>query len=142
MSGTTYRASCGCGNISYDYTTAVAPEDWNVRTCNCAFCSQRPGHIHCADPNGSLRFSIADPDAVNRLRHGTRTADFIICAKCDGYMGAVMETEQGRFAVVNLQHLEDDLPLGQGSPIAQAGEDLETRMARRHKNWMPVIGDV
>ena len=142
MTGTTYRASCACGNITYYFETAVAPENWRVRTCDCAFCSRRIGHIHCSDPKGGVRFEIADPDQVIRERQGTRTADFIICAKCDGYMGAVMESDQGRFAVINLENLVDNLPLPEGHPIAWQGEDLETRLARRHKNWTPVIGGV
>lgn len=139
MTATTYKAACSCGNIHYDYTSAVAPEDWPVRTCGCAFCSKRPNHLHCADPKGHVRFSYTDPDQVTTLRHGTNTADFIICAKCDGYMGAIMPTDHGRFSVLNLEHLIDQLPLKQPERLKWAEETVETRLARRSKSWMPVV---
>jgi len=142
MTGMTYDASCACGNITVHFTTAIAPESWHVRTCGCAFCSQRPGHIHWSDPNGSVKFEISKPEKVDRRRHGTRTAEFIICAECDGYMGAVMESEEGHFAVLNIGHLTDDLALPERNPIVWQDEELETRLARRHKTWTPVTGDV
>ncbi len=138
MSGKTYKASCGCGNITYEYTTALAPKDWPVRTCDCEFCSKRNGPVHCGDPNGSLAFSVTDPAAVRREQHGTRTADFIICAKCDGYMGAIMPGDTGPLGVVNLEHLEDGLSWPPLDTLKWQGEPFDDRMARRRRNWTPV----
>ena len=78
---------------------------------------------------------------MTRTRHGTRTADFIICGACDGYVGAVMASDAGNFAVLNIGRLARDLPLPKRNPIEFRGEDLESRLARRHKNWTPVIAD-
>lgn len=141
MTGKTYETACDCGAITCEFTTAIAPEDWHVRTCTCDFCSGRPGHVHWSDPHGTVRFTFAAPDTVTRTQHGTRTADFIICGSCDGYMGAVMASDAGSFAVLNIGQLAEELPLPERYPIKFRGEDLETRLVRRHKNWTPVIGD-
>ena len=55
-------------------------------------------------------------------------------------MGAVMLTDKGRFAVLNIEHLVDDLLLPDMSSLAWESEDLGSRLARRHKTWTPIIG--
>ena len=56
-------------------------------------------------------------------------------------MGAVMLTDKGTFAVLNIEHLVDDLLLPETGSLAWESEDLESRLARRHKTWTPVIGN-
>ena len=55
-------------------------------------------------------------------------------------MGAVMLTDKGRFAVLNIEHLVEDLLLPEINNLAWKSEELESRLARRHKTWTPVIG--
>ena len=55
-------------------------------------------------------------------------------------MGAVMLTDKGRFAVLNIEHLVEDLLLSEINNLSWESEDLESRLARRHKTWTPVIG--
>ena len=55
-------------------------------------------------------------------------------------MGAVMLTDKGRFAVLNIEHLVDDLLLPKMSSLAWESEDLGSRLDRRHKTWTPIIG--
>ena len=55
-------------------------------------------------------------------------------------MGAVMLTDKGRFAVLNIEHLVDDLLLPEINNLVWESEDLESRLARSHKTWPPVIG--
>ena len=135
-----YQASCSCNNINYYFNTAVLPRVWPVRKCNCSLCSRRNDHIHCADPNGTVSYKFWDPTKVTRYRHGTRTADFLVCTNCNSYMGAVMLTDKGRFAVLNIEHLVDDLMLPEINRLVWEGEDLRSRLARRHKTWTPVTG--
>ena len=141
MTEKTYKASCGCNNIKYYFNTAVLPGVWPVRKCTCFFCSRHTNHVHCADPNGSVSYGFSNPDQVTRHRHGTKTADFLVCTVCDSYMGAVMLTDKGTFAVLNIEHLVDDLLLPETGSLAWESEDLESRLARRHKTWTPVIGN-
>ena len=140
MTEKAYQASCGCNNIRYCFNTAVLPGVWPVRKCTCSFCSRRTNHVHCADPNGSVSYEFSHPEKVTRYRHGTKTADFLVCTSCDSYMGAVMLTDKGRFAVLNIEHLVDDLLLPEINNLVWESEDLESRLARRHKTWTPVIG--
>ena len=140
MTENCYKAVCSCNNVKYYFSSAVLPELWPVRTCTCSFCSRRTHHVHCADPNGSVRFEFSELEKVTRYRHGTRTADFLVCVGCDAYMGAVMLTEKGRFAVLNIEHLVDDIRYPEINSLKWEHENLEMRLARRHKNWTPVIG--
>ena len=135
-----YQASCSCSNINYYFNTAVLPSVWPVRKCNCSFCFRRSNHVHCADPNGSVSYKFLDPAKVTRYRHGTRTADFWVCSNCNSYMGAVMLTDKGRIAVLNIEHLVDGILLPEVNNLVWESEDLRSRLARRHKTWTPVIG--
>ena len=55
-------------------------------------------------------------------------------------MGAVMLTDKGRFAVLNIEHLVEDLLLPEINNLAWKSEELESRLARRYKTWTPIIG--
>jgi len=134
----TYEASCECNNINYFFTTLVAPDFWPVRKCNCSFCSKHVNHIHCSDPKGSVIFLFSDLQNVSLYRHGTKTADFVICKTCNSYMAAVMITNKGRFSVINLEHLIYGIKFNKINILSWVDEDLESRLARRHTTWTPV----
>ena len=134
----TYEASCKCNNINYIFTTLVSLDLWPVRKCNCSFCSKRVNHIHCSDPKGSVTFLFLNPQNVTLYRHGTKTADFVICKTCNSYMAAVMPTNKGRFSVINLEHLIDKINFTKINNLSWVDEGLESRLARRHITWTPV----
>ena len=139
MTESSYKAACACNNVKYYFNTAVPPELWPVRTCTCSFCSHRTSHVYSSDPNGSVRFECLNTEEVTRFRHGTRTADFLVCVGCDSHMGAVMLTEKGRFAVLNVEHLVEGIQLSKVNSLDWEHENLEVRLVRRHKTWTPVI---
>jgi len=135
---TTWEGRCHCGAIGYSYTTGVAPRDWSVRACQCPFC--RAHGARCtSDPRGSARFHAGTPDALVRYRFGLHTADFLLCRHGGVYIGAVVETDAGRFATLNVNALADVPP---GLPPATAasyeGESTVERLARRARRWTPV----
>ena len=138
MAQKTYKASCKCNNINYFFTTSVSPDLWSVRKCNCSFCSKRIHHIHCSDPKGSVTFLFSDSQNVNLYRHGTKTADFVICKTCNSYMAAVMLTSKGRVSVINLEHLINKIKFTEINNLSWVDEDLESRLFRRDMTWTPV----
>ena len=135
-----YRGSCHCGSIGYVYTTALVPEDWSVRACQCAFCRAHDA-LSMSDPQGRIEFSAADSSLLQRYRFALRTADFLLCRNCGVYIGAVIETGSGRYGIINT-HCLAPVPesIAAVAPVSYDGEDTSGRVTRREARWTPVRG--
>jgi hypothetical protein len=133
-----HRGGCHCGNLRFALDTALAVEALPLRACQCSFCRHH-GALSTSDPRGALRFEPKDPGRVTRYRFGLRTADFLVCATCGVYVGAIIEEGGRRWAIVNANVLDDVAPLTQAATdMNYDGEDAAARMARRQARWTPV----
>jgi hypothetical protein len=133
-----YCGSCHCGAIGYVYSTALLPEDWSVRACQCAFCRAHDA-FSTSDPQGHIAFSAADSSLLQRYRFALRTADFLLCRSCGVYIGAVIDVDSGRYGIINI-HTLTPVPERTAAvvPISYDGEDTDGRVARREARWTPV----
>lgn len=133
-----YEGRCHCGAIGYRYTCATAPADWAIRACQCRFCRAHDA-LSTSDPAGTIAFDAAEPDSMQRYRFGLGTADFLLCRRCGVYIGAVIETPQGRFGIINTHALRDPQPpTAPATPVSYDGEDSTGRVARREERWSRV----
>lgn len=137
MSGT-YEGGCHCGVIQWTFSTERPPSQWSVRACQCSFC--RAHGARCtSDPQGSVAFQIRDHTAVLRYRFGVKSADFLICAKCGVYVGAVIESSAGAFTTLNLNAMKTPVEeLHETTPVSYDSEGKDDRIARRLSRWTPV----
>ena len=94
-----------------------------------------------SDPDGSVRFVVSQPSKLRRYRFALRITDFLLCGECGVYVGAIMRSSNGTFAVVNLRALETTVQLPEAKPVSYEGESAEQRRARREQSWTPVDGD-
>jgi len=86
-----------------------------------------------------MDFSTSDDGAVLRYRFGIETADFLVCAKCGVYVGAVMDSPAGVFATVNLNSMTTPVQGLRGSaPVSYDSEGKKARIERRQSKWTPV----
>jgi hypothetical protein len=133
-----YRGQCHCGAVGFEYRTAVPPEAWPVRACQCSFCLKHGG-VYTSDPAGSVRFSQADATLLSRYRFGQKTADFLFCGRCGGYLGAVTEEDGHKLAVLCIRAF-DPQPAGlpEPQPMSYEGETTGDRNTRRAARWTPV----
>jgi hypothetical protein len=133
-----WTGSCHCGAIGFSYYTELAPVSWRVRACQCSFCRKHQA-LTTSDPNGRVRFIENGSSKANRYRFGQHSADFLVCGHCGVYIGAVMESTRGRFAVINIRTLQTTPPgLKAPEPMDYAAEDMAQRAARRERVWTPV----
>ncbi|MGQ0385084.1 MAG: GFA family protein [Gammaproteobacteria bacterium] len=134
-----YRASCHCGAVGYEFRTELLPAAWSIRACQCSFCLKHAG-VYTSDPRGSVRFMHEDPRLLSRYRFGHKTADFVFCGRCGGYLGAITEEDGRTIAVLNI-HAMDPMPegLAQAQPMSYEGETSGDRNSRRSQRWTPVI---
>ncbi len=115
-------------------------DEWPVRACQCSFCLKH-GATYTSDPAGSVRLVHEDPYAVSRYRFGQKTADFVFCSRCGGYLGALTEEGGQSLMVLNLRAFDPQpggLPGPQ--PMSYEGETTGDRNARRSARWTPVEG--
>jgi hypothetical protein len=134
-----WRGRCHCGAIGFEYSTAKPVGGWPVRACQCSFCLKH-GAAYTSDPAGSVRFLHEDASAVSRYRFGQKTADFIFCGRCGGYLGAVTEEDGQPLMVINLRAFDpqpEGLPAAQ--PMSYEGETAGDRNTRRSARWTPVV---
>ena len=133
-----HRGHCHCGALAFEFDTALEPPAWPVRACQCSFCRAH-GAVCTSDPAGSIRFTHREPELVSRYRFGHKTADFVFCGRCGGYLGAVMEADGRSIAVININAMDprpDKLPAAQ--PTSYDGEVGNARNSRRAARWTPV----
>src|SRR5688572_12253637 len=85
--------ACHCGGIKVELTTSLAPHELRVRCCSCSFC-RKHGARTTTDPNGRLRIEIRSE--VLRYQFATKSAEYLICARCGVYVAAVMDGAYAR----------------------------------------------
>jgi hypothetical protein len=135
-----YAGRCHCGAIGFTYRTAITPERWSVRACQCTFCRAHDA-LSSSDPQGSLEFREHEPGTLRRYRFGGRTADFLICGRCGVYIGARMQVDGRTFGIINV-HALAPAPSGlpAPTPMSYEGEDAGARRDRRLARWTPMEG--
>jgi len=134
-----YPGSCHCSAIGFRYRTSIALCDWSIRACQCSFCRAHDA-LSTSDPGGEIQFTARPQSRLQRYRFGLKTADFLLCRKCGVYIGAIIETPQGCFGIINI-HALIDVPddIAQASPTDYEGENTGGRVARREERWTPAV---
>lgn len=133
-----YEGTCHCRGVGLVYRTALAPADWPIRACQCTFCRSH-GALTTSDPRGSLQFYERVPAALHRYQFGLKITDFLLCRDCGVYIGAMMQSENGSFGIINvrvLHFLRDELR--EAERVNYGNEDPAERRARRESRWIPI----
>lgn len=127
---------CHCGNISFALNWEPDPAEIAARACTCSFCVKHGG-VWTSNPRGVLQVVVKQASLVSRYAFGTQTAQFHVCARC-GAVPVVTSLIGGRlYAVVNVNAFEDvDPALLRRAPASFEGEEQETRLTRRKRNWI------
>ena len=133
------HGTCHCGNISFELGWEPSPKAIPARACGCSFCTKHGG-VWTSSPNASLMVACRDRALVSEYGFGTETAVFHICRRC-GVVPVVTSEIAGRlYAVVSVNAFDDVEPsMLQRSPVSFDGEDTESRLARRARNWVPNV---
>lgn len=131
---TTYAGGCHCGDLTIEYTTALQPDEWPLRECQCSFC-RKHAMLSTSDPNGEALIVVRDPTSLRRYRFATGVTDFLICANCGVYIGATVMSDG--WAVLNARAMNcaSDLVARSAEPRVFDHESADERMARRVQMW-------
>ncbi len=136
MAAHEHSGRCHCGDVRWTLRSRLAASELPARACACGFCRAH-GALSTSDPAGELRFDAAA--TLTRYRFATGTAEFLCCARCGVYVGALMEADDGRrYGIVNLRTLDGfRAETYAPRPFGYSGESADERRARRASRWTP-----
>lgn len=133
-----YQGRCHCGNLAFLFEASAPLEALGLRADQCSFCRAH-GARNTSDPKGTIAISVREANALVRYRFGLCTADFLICARCGVYIGALVEHGGRSWFTANVNTLRppprEDFPV---APVDYDSEDVSARIARRKEKWTPV----
>ena len=127
---------CHCGNIAFVLEWEGDPPEIPARACGCSFCVAHGG-VWTSNPGSTLAVTIGNAALVSKYAFGTRTATFHVCSRCGGVPFVTSEIAGHLYAVVNVNVLQKvDEAWLRRAPASYEGEDIESRLARRKRNWI------
>jgi hypothetical protein len=127
---------CHCGNIAFVLDWAGDAAAIPARACGCSFCVKHGG-VWTSDPRSRLRVEIVDDGLVSKYAFGTQTATFYVCARCGAVPFVTSVVDRRVRAVVNVNVLENVDPAHlRRASVDFSAEDVESRLARRARNWI------
>jgi hypothetical protein len=130
------RGTCHCGNIAFDLTWEPDPTEIPARACDCSFCTKHGG-VWTSHPSATLAVSIERPERISAYVFGTRTAVFHTCSHCGVVPVATSRIDDHCYAIVNVNTFEAPArSLLRAQPVTFEGEIVDTRLARRARNWI------
>lgn len=133
------KGRCHCGNIAFELEWEGDQPEIPARVCGCSFCVKHGG-VWTSNPSARLVIWVENPALVSRYAFGTGTATFHICSRCGTVPFVTSEVGDHLYAVVNANVLENvDANRIRRSPADFEAEDLESRLARRKRNWIPDV---
>lgn len=133
------KGKCHCDNIAFELEWNGDPSEIPARACGCSFCVKHGG-VWTSDPGSRLMVTIRDPALVSKYAFGTRTATFHVCSRCGAVPLVTSEIADHVYAVVNVNVLENiDQSRLRRAAADFGGEDVESRLARRTRNWIAQV---
>lgn len=127
---------CHCKNLSFALDWPEATPEIAARVCGCSFCLKHGG-VWTSNPAAKLSVTMRGADDVSKYSFGTATATFYVCARCGAVPVVTSEIARRLYAVVNVNTFENFDPARVHRLSADfEGEELQSRLARRQKNWI------
>jgi hypothetical protein len=127
---------CHCDNIAFTLDWPEDQPEIPARACDCSFCVKHGG-LWTSNPRAKLSIVLRHPDLVSRYAFGTQTATFHVCTRCGTVPIVTSEIAGHLYAVVNVNTFEnfDQKRLRRAAASFDA-EELDSRLARRRRNWI------
>ena len=130
-----YEGGCHCGALRVRFAPSVPAAQVALRRCGCTFC-RRHNATTATDREGRLHIEVVELGEAVRYRFGARTADFLLCGRCGVYVAAVMDSEAGAVATLNVNVLDDRADFtADPESVRYDGESAQHRRLRRAETW-------
>jgi len=95
------------------------------------------GGVWTSNRNARLAVVVRDPALVSKYAFGTKTATFHVCSRCGAVPLVTSEIASHLYAVVNVNVFGNvDQSWLRRAAAHFEGEGVESRLARRARNWI------
>ena len=131
MSSLAGGCHCGANRFTLETAEPLAP-----RACQCGFC-RRHNARSVSDPAGRATLSLAGN--LIRYRFASGSADYLICADCGVYLGALANLEGGLRLTLNLNAFDEPRLELEAEPVDYDGESAAGKADRRRVRWTPAF---
>jgi hypothetical protein len=127
---------CHCKNMVFELDWPGATPDVVARACGCSFCIKHGG-VWTSNPGAKLSVVVREAEVVSKYAFGTETATFHVCSRCGAVPIVTSEIANRLYAVVNVNTFDNFDPARLHRQAADfEGEELQSRLARRQRNWI------
>ena len=131
--------SCHCGNIKFNLAWPDDAPQIGIRECGCDFC-QKHGGEWTSHRDAELDVLISEPSKISKYRFGTGTADFYVCSVCGDVPVVICEIDNLLYGIVNTNAFEANANITFTHTTTDFdGEDVDGRLDRRRRNWIPSV---
>ena len=139
-----YKGSCHCGVLSYEYKTGIEFKNWSIRECQCSFC-RKHNASNVSDKNGEINLICDDDQYLNRYQFADKVCQFWLCNNCGVYIGAVSNDEKcASINITTLDQKKEILDIQQkneqniSTKMNYNDETPQQKIQRRSHIWTPI----
>jgi hypothetical protein len=133
-----HSGACDCGAVRFKFFCSRELASLVARECQCEYCQPRRAS-YVSDTQGMLRVEVRDTRYLYSHCFGTRSADFVHCARCNALVYVKSLIEGREYALVVANRLSDFPALTQARAVDFDAESLQVRLQRRAESWIPVL---
>ena len=133
-----HSGACDCGAVRFKFYCSRELAGLVARECQCEYCRPRQAS-YVSDTQGMLRVEVRDTRYLYSHCFGTRSADFVHCARCNALVYVKSLIEGREYALVVANRLSDFPALTQAQAVDFDAESLQERLQRRAESWIPVL---
>jgi hypothetical protein len=133
-----HYGACDCGAVRFKFYCSQGLADLVARECQCEYCRPRRAS-YVSDTQGMLRVEVKDTRYLYSHCFGTRSADFVHCARCNALVYVRSVIEGRAYSLVVANRLTDFSALDQTRAVDFDAESLPVRLQRRAESWIPVL---
>lgn len=133
-----YVGGCHCGNISIELAHSGEPNTYNPRACDCDFCLKYTAS-YITDPLGKLAIVIKDEANLNKYRHSSGIANFLVCNICGVLVGVFHEENEQLFAAVNSKVFSNNTEFGAELAVSPKTLSDQERIQRWKNIWFTQV---
>jgi hypothetical protein len=117
-----------------EFDLMLPASEMEPRACGCDYCAPN-GSAYLGSPRCSLQVRVQHPGLLYAHNFGSRTADFMHCARCNTAMYVLSRIDGKLYALASANVVRDELPPAR--PVDLSGETLAQRLKRRQQCWIP-----
>ena len=128
----TMSGRCDCGNI--EITWHVETSSFVPRACQCEYCASKAA-AYVTKPGSKIEVAIQSNKRHKVVQHGSNTAKFHECLKCDQVVFVTSEIDGELYGALNANHLDNHVGFSEPVRANFSSQTADEKRSRWRQNW-------